>query len=319
MSRFLVTGGAGFIGSHLTDALIAGSHEAVVLDDVSTGKRSNLDRRAIVHAGSVLDDGALATAMRSVDGCFHLAAISSVERCENEIVAAHRVNLEGSLRVFAAACAADIPVVYASTAAIYGDIATPPVDETMIARPMGFYGAAKLAAEQAARLLGARRGLRTIGLRYFNVYGARQDPVSPYSGVIALFVGRARRGEALTIFGSGAQTRDFVAVGDVVAATLAAIRHANPAAPVINVGTGMGTSILGLARMVCDATGSDPDRHIGFGPARGSDIAHSVADTRLLRSTFGFAPTTGLSDGLRQLLAAEPPNARRAPSIVGVG
>src|SRR5258708_34788265 len=156
MSRFLVTGGAGFIGSHLTDALLAAGHEVAVLDAVTTGRRANLDARAVLREGSFLDEAAPAAAMAGVVGCFHLAAISSVERCENEIVAAHRVNLEGSLRVFAAALAAGIPVVYASTAAAYGDAAATPACEDGPARPIGFYGAARLATEQGARLIGGR-------------------------------------------------------------------------------------------------------------------------------------------------------------------
>ncbi len=309
MSRFLVTGGAGFIGSHLADALLAAGHAVVVLDDVSTGNRANLDARAVLHQGSILDEAALAAAMAGAAGCFHLAAIASVERCESEVVAAHRVNLEGSLRVFAAALAAGIPVVYATTAAVYGDIESVPVAESAAPRPIGFYGAAKLAVEQSARLLGTRRGLRTIGLRYFNVYGPRQDPASPYSGVIAHFMARAARGETLTVLGSGAQSRDFVAVRDIVAASLAAIGQVSAAAPVVNVGTGVSTSILDLARMTCAAYGLDAERHIRFGPPRNSDIAHSVADTRLLRATLGFVPATSLAEGLR--LLAEPATAPR--------
>jgi UDP-glucose 4-epimerase len=314
MSRFLVTGGAGFIGSHLTDALLAAGHEVAVLDDVSTGRRANIDPRATLHEGSILDDAALGAAVAGVAGCFHLAAISSVERCETEVAAAHRVNLEGSLRVFAAALAADVPVVYASTAAVYGDCAVAPVGEHAPAQPIGFYGAAKLATEQGARLYGARRGLRSIGLRYFNVYGPRQDPTSPYSGVIAQFMARAARGETLTVLGSGTQTRDFVAVADIVAASIAALGQASAAAPVINVGTGIATSIVDLARTICAARGLEAERHIRFGPARGSDIMHSVADTRALRATLGFVPATRLADGLRPLAAAVPMEAERRPA-----
>jgi UDP-glucose 4-epimerase len=320
MSRFLVTGGAGFIGSHLADALLAAGHEVVVLDDVSTGHRANLDPRVRLHEGSILDEAALAAAIDGAAGCFHLAAISSVERCENEVVAAHRVNLEGSLRVFAAALGADVPVVYASTAAVYGDCATVPIAEDAPARPIGFYGAAKLAAEHSARLLGARRGLRSIGLRYFNVYGPRQDPRSPYSGVIAQFAAQAARGEPLTVLGSGTQTRDFVAVADIIASSLAAIGKASAAAPVVNVGTGTATRIVDLARMVCAARGLDGERHVRFGPARGSDIAHSVADTRLLRATLGFVPATALPEGLRQLAGATGANfARPATHLADIG
>jgi UDP-glucose 4-epimerase len=301
LSRYLVTGGAGFIGSHLCDALRRDGHAVRVLDDLSTGSRTNLAPGAEFVAGDVADPAAVTRAMEGVDGVFHLAAIASVERGQQDWLGTHRVNLGGTIAVLDAARARRTPVVYASSAAVYGDAERLPITEDTPQRPLSAYGADKLGSEQHARVAGAGFGVPTLGLRFFNVFGPRQDPRSPYSGVISIFCDRFARGEGVTIYGDGGQTRDFVPVAQVVAALRAGLGAASPAAPVFNVCSGTPTSVLDLARLIAELCGAAPD--IRFGPPRSGEIRHSLGAPETARSALGLPAPASLREGLAEVVA----------------
>jgi UDP-glucose 4-epimerase len=305
MARFLVTGGCGFIGSHLASALIARGDQVRILDDLSTGHRANLAPGAELVVGDVADAGTVRSAMAGMDGCFHLAAIASVERGVQEWLATHRVNLSGTIAVFDAARAlGGLPVVYASSAAVYGEQETLPITEDAPPRPLSAYGVDKLGCELHARVAGHVHGVPTLGLRFFNVFGPRQDPRSPYSGVISIFCDRLVAGEPLTIYGDGFQTRDFIPVADIVAGLLAGMRHASTAAPVLNLCTGRATSVLDLAAAIaalCLPAGQRPEvRHL---PARSGEIRHSVGSPAKARAMLGLAAATPLDAGLAEVIA----------------
>lgn len=302
MAHYLVTGGCGFIGSHLVDALLAQGHRVRVLDDLSTGTRANLAPEAELNVGDVGDAAQVARAMAGMQGCFHLAAIASVERSTKDWLGAHRTNLGGSIAVFDAARAVGaIPVVYASSAAVYGDNQVIPLAEDAAARPLSAYGADKLGSEQHAKVASHVHGVPTTGLRFFNVYGPRQDPNSPYSGVISIFCQRLLARQAITIHGDGAQIRDFVYVADVVRALGAAMQRRAREASVFNVCTGEAISILALARAVAAALAIAPE--IGHGPARGGDVRASLGDPARARQALGFSAGTTLRDGLTRTIA----------------
>ncbi len=274
------------------------------LDDLSTGSDANLAPGAALSRGDVSDPAAVRDAMAGVDACFHLAAIASVERGAREWLATHRVNLPGTVAVFEAArgsggASGGVPVVYASSAAVYGDQAASPLGEDAPTRPLSAYGADKLGCELHARVAGLVHGLPTFGLRFLNVSGPRQDPRSPYSGVISLFCDRLSRSEAVEVFGDGLQTRDFVFVADVVAAVLAASRAASPAAPVLNVCTGRATSVLELAAVVAELCGA-PLRTRGK-PARAGEIRRSLGSPARAREALGLERTVGLRAGLAEV------------------
>jgi UDP-glucose 4-epimerase len=302
MSTYLVTGGAGFIGSHLCEALVARGDSVRVLDDLSTGKRANLPEGVPLIVGDVADAAVVESALAGADGCFHLAAIASVERGVTDWLGTHRANLTGTITVFDAVRRAGtkLPVVYASSAAVYGDCETIPITEDAACRPLSAYGADKYACELHARVASHVHGIPTAGLRFFNVYGPRQDPKSPYSGVISIFSERISRGMPISIFGDGEQTRDFIYVADVVAALLAsmALRPADSLA--FNVCTGVATSVADLAWVIAEiaGTGLDVDRQ----PPRGGDIRHSLGDPGRARAALGLQSPTDLRSGLIHVL-----------------
>ncbi len=311
MGSYLVTGGAGFIGSHLADALLAAGHRVRVLDDLSTGRRDHLDRRAALVVGDVADPACLAGAIAGMDGCFHLAAIASVARANADWRGAHRVNQTGTVAVLAAAREAQrgpgrLPVVYASSAAVYGDLGAAAADEAAPCRPLTAYGADKLGGELHARAAALVHGVATLGLRFFNVYGPRQDPASPYSGVVSIFAARLARAAPLLVHGDGGQARDFVFVGDAVAHLLAAMRRleaaAAPAAEICNVCTGRATTVLELAALLGRLTGNAPQ--VAHGPARPGDIRHSLGDPARAIAMLGVAAATRLADGLATMPAS---------------
>lgn len=304
MAVYAITGGAGFIGSHLVDDLLADGHELRVLDDLSTGRRSRLDGRARLMVADVADPAALARLLDGAAGVFHLAAIASVVRSNEDWYGAHRVNQGGTVAVLQAARAAGcVPVVYASSAAVYGD-QPGPAYEALMPAPRNAYGADKRGSELHAGIGFAVHGVPAIGLRLFNVYGPRQDARSAYSGVISIFAGRVARGKRLVVHGDGLQVRDFVYVADAVRHLRAAMRllQAAPQAAVVNVCTGRGTTILELAELLGEVVGRPPD--IEFAAAREGDIRASLGDPRLAHELLGIAADTSLRDGLLAMRTA---------------
>lgn len=301
MAKYLVTGGCGFIGSHLVDALVAEGHGVRILDDLSTGKRENAPRQAELVVGDVADAALTRRAFEGCDGCFHLAAIASVQRGNEDWLGTHAANLTATIAVLDAARVGQRPVVYASSAAVYGDNPELPLKESAQTRPLSAYGADKLGSELHARVATLAHGVPTFGFRFFNVYGPRQDPASPYSGVISIFVDRIRAGREVVFFGDGAQSRDFVYVADVVRHLLAAMRR-KPAPPaVFNVCTGRSTTIRELASTVAGLTGSE--LRARNEPARVGDIRASLGDPAAAVAALGVRAETPLAEGLRLTLA----------------
>jgi UDP-glucose 4-epimerase len=303
MTTYLVTGGAGFIGSHLCEALIARGDSVRVIDDLSTGHRHNLPPGVPLIVGDVADPDAVARAMEGVEGCFHLAAIASVEKGVTDWLGTHRANITGTITVFDAIRrqGSRNPVVYASSAAVYGDAATVPIAETEPRTPLSAYGADKYSCELHARVASHVHGIPTVGLRFFNVYGPRQDPKSPYSGVISIFCERIAAGQPINIFGDGGQTRDFVYVADVVAALLAAMALQPNDAPVFNVCTGIPTSVQALAALIAELAGQKLDAHTR--PPRAGEIRHSLGVPDLADGVLGLKDRVKLRDGLGKVLA----------------
>jgi UDP-glucose 4-epimerase len=301
MGMYLVTGGAGFIGSHLVEHLLAEGHDVRVLDDLSTGKRTNLPADVELVVGDIRDAKAVREAMDGAVGCFHLAAIASVQASTDDWAGAHSVNVSGSVVVFDAAVRANnVPVVYASSAAVYGDNDATPLREDEVARPMTAYAADKYGCELHAKVGARISGLRSAGMRFFNVFGPRQDPKSPYSGVISIFADRLANRRGVTINGDGSQTRDFVYVGDVCEALYRAMRAERTGAEVFNVCTGRETSVLQLANQLERLLGA-PSR-IEFGPARAGDIMRSLGNPERMQERLGFTPSTSLQVGLERTL-----------------
>jgi UDP-glucose 4-epimerase len=303
MSTYLVTGGAGFIGSHLCDALVARGDTVRVLDDLSTGHRSNLPVSATLIEGDVADPVLAARALQGVDGCFHLAAIASVEKGVTDWLGTHRANMTGTITLFDAIRRqrSKIPVVYASSAAVYGDVTAIPISETAPCVPLSAYGADKYGCELHARVASHVHGIPTVGLRFFNVYGPRQDPRSPYSGVISIFCERIAAGLPVAIFGDGQQTRDFVYVADVVRSLLAgmALRPADPL--VFNVCSGVSTSVQALAELIAQLAGKTLDAQMR--PPRAGEIRHSLGVPTLADSVLGIEGRVPLRTGLGKVVA----------------
>ena len=301
---WLVTGGAGFIGSHLVDALIARGDRVRVLDDLSTGRHRHLSPAVELVRGSVADAPSVLAAMRSVAGVFHLAAVASVARCTAQWGEAHAINQSGTVHVLEAAraCGA-VPVVYASSAAVYGSGPDAVARESDRPAPCSPYGCDKLGSELHAGVARTLFDVPTVGLRFFNVYGPRQDGASPYSGVISVFANRLRRGEPLVLNGGGGQTRDFVYVADVVHALLAAMARLPALPPVINVCTGRAVSVRSVASCLAALFGRAPQFETGA--ARPGDILHSSGDPALLRAALGIECRVMIGDGLGTLIGTK--------------
>lgn len=300
MGTYLVTGGCGFIGSHLCNALISRGETVRVLDDLSTGCRDRLPANVGFVQGDVADLAAVREAMGGVDGCFHLAAIASVELANRDRLRSHKTNLTGAITVFQAAIeAGPLPVIYASSAAVYGECANLPIRENSDKLPLSAYGADKFGCELHAQA--ARNVLRSVGLRLFNVYGPGQNPKSLYSGVISIFCERLQRGQPIEVFGDGRQTRDFIFVTDVVTALLRAMDTQLAGALAFNICTGRAVSVLELAQTVASLCGQDLSIHLRA--ARDGEIKHSYGDPTLAKEALGLPDPTDFKIGLAATLA----------------
>lgn len=307
MPTYLVTGGAGFIGSHLVEALLARDSDTKVkvFDDLSTGKAENLpqDPRVELTQGDIANADLMRSVMTGCDGVFNLAAVASVQRSNEDWLGTHRANLTGTITVFdvartASATGGPIPVIYASSAAVFGANQECPQSEDSATIPLTAYGADKLACELHARVASHVHSVNSCGFRFFNVYGARQDPSSPYSGVIAIFASRLAAGKGITVFGDGKQCRDFVYVKDVVKYLMAAMFTTPPVgAEVLCICTGRTTTLLELADTLGEVLGAKAD--ITHGEERKGDIRTSFGNPTKLQAKFGFGADTILKDGLK--------------------
>lgn len=299
---FLVTGGAGFIGSHLVEALAARGDCVRVLDNLSTGRRDNLaavaDRIELI-VGDVSDPNCARAAVEGAEGVFHQAALASVPLSIERPLDVHAACATGTLVVLDAARRAGVRrVVYAASSSAYGDQPVTAKRETDPPAPLSPYAAAKLAGEAYCQAFAASYGLETVALRYFNVFGPRQDPNSPYSAVIPLFVTAMLAGRRPTVYGDGRQSRDFVYVSDVVAANLKAMDAPGVAGRVFNIATGRSTSLLTLIAALNDALGTRIEPI--FAPPRPGDVRESMADILQARQALGYEPAVDLAEGLRR-------------------
>lgn len=301
----LITGGAGFIGSHLTDALLAKGHSVRILDDLSTGKRSNLalDNRAVeLIVGDVADAALVARAMAGCSAVAHLAAVASVQASVDDPVRTHQSNFIGTLNVCEAMRQAGVKrVVFASSAAVYGNNGEGlSIDEDTPKAPLTPYASDKLASEHYLDFYRRQHGLEPVVFRFFNIYGPRQDPSSPYSGVISIFSERANKGLPICVFGDGEQTRDFVYVEDLVDLLVQAFEKTDVEVGAVNVGWNQATTLKQMLQALAEVVGDLPA--ISYGPARSGDIRHSRADNRRLLARFNFPRQTPMSVGLARLL-----------------
>lgn len=305
MRQCLVTGGAGFIGSHLVHELLARGHRVRVLDDLSTGKQHNLaevlDRVEFVQ-GSVTNAAAARDAVRDCQWVFHLAALPSVQQSVEDPVSVHEVCATGTLQILDAARRAGVArLVYVASSSAYGDLPGAYRNESEPVGPTSPYGAAKLAGEHYCQCFTSTFGLETVRLRFFNIFGPRQDAKSPYSGVIALFSAALAAGRTPTVHGDGLQSRDFVYVADAVQALLCAAEA--PAAAVgnvYNIGTGVRTTVLDLVAHLNTVLGTAIQAQ--HGPPRAGDIRHSLADITRARRDLHYEPRVAFLDGLRKIV-----------------
>ena len=305
--RVCVTGGAGFIGSHLVSALVELGADVSVIDDLSNGRRQNLPEpaRGRLVAGSILDPAVLAKAVAGAQVIFHFAALTSVaesvERPEDYL----NVNDTGTLRVLEAARAAAAPghrVVYAASSSVYGDRGEIALVETLAPRPASLYAASKCAGEQILSAYAESHGLSCISLRYFNVFGPRQRPDSPYAAVIPRFAEALLAGRRLTVYGDGTQTRDFTHVADAVRANLlAGASERALRGESINIACGRRSDLLSLIRLMGEILGVEPAYELA--PPRAGEVKHSLADITAAGQLLGYRPLVSLEKGLRETLA----------------
>jgi UDP-glucose 4-epimerase len=300
--KVLVTGGAGFIGSHITTALVERGDEVRVLDNLDTGKRENLSHLAgkvDFIEGSVTDPAIVARAVESVEVVFHQAALASVPRSVSAPLDTNAVCVTGTVNVLDASRKAGVRrVVYAGSSSAYGNDPTPSKNEQIVPAPLSPYAAAKLAAEYYCQAFSATYGLETVTLRYFNVFGPRQDPDSEYSAVIPIFVSLMLKGQRPTIYGDGLQSRDFTFVSDIVRGNLLAAEAKDVAGRVINVATGKQFTLLDLIASINRVLGTSIEPV--FADPRAGDVRESLADIALARKLLSFEPFVTFDNGLEQ-------------------
>jgi nucleoside-diphosphate-sugar epimerase len=301
--RVLVTGGAGFIGGHIVDALLSEGATVRVIDNFSTGRRENLQHnlgRIDLIEGDLRDPAACAHAVRDVELIYHQAAIPSVARSVEDPVSSDEANVGGTVKLLEAARKAGVKrVVFAASSSAYGETEVLPKVETMMPQPLSPYAVSKLACEQYLTVFGRLYGMKTVSLRYFNVFGPRQDPKSDYAAVIPRFITTLLRGEAPTIFGDGEQTRDFCFIENVVQANLLAGR-ADVNGEVVNIACGERVSLNQLVELMNAEIGTNiPPKH---GPPRPGDIRHSLADISAARRLLGYEPKFDLRAGLKKTI-----------------
>ena len=300
--RYLVTGGAGFIGSHLVEALLARGAEVTVLDNFSTGIKGNVPDKARLVVGHAGDAALLDQLLPGCAGIFHLAAVSSVQASLDRPFEVHEDNLTATLALLEAARRHNVPrFVFSSSAAVYGDTHGKAAKEDMKSNPLSHYAVQKLAGEYYCQVYAQVYGLETVCLRYFNIFGPRQRADSPYSGAIAKFLDAAREGRAPTIFGDGSQTRDFCPVGNVVAANIAAMTKPAPdvSGGIFNIGTGNSVSIqevVGAIREIFPRTPAPK-----FLSSRSGEVPHSRADISLAQERLGYEPSVDFKSAIKEL------------------
>jgi len=305
-SPILVTGGAGFIGSNLVDALLARGYSVRVLDNLSTGKRSNLpaDDRVELIEGDVADAQVVRSALQGCAAVVHLAAVASVQASVEDPVGTHRSNLIGTLNLCEAMREAGVRrVVFASSAAVYGNNGEgQSINEDTPKSPLTPYAADKLASEHYLDFYRRQHGLEPVVFRFFNIYGPRQDPSSPYSGVISIFTERAQQGAPISVFGDGEQTRDFLYVGDLVELLVQALECSDVQEGAINVGLNRATTLNQLLAAIGDVLDGLPP--VSYQAARSGDIRHSRANNARLLQRFRLPePATDMRSGLAKLLS----------------
>jgi len=300
--RCVVTGGAGFIGSNLAEALLAEGHSVAVIDDFSTGRAENIAafREDIdLFEGDIRDEALLARAFAGAEVIFHQAAVPSVPRSIERPWQSHDVNASGTLRVLLAARNAGAGrVVYASSSSVYGDTPDLPKVETMTPQPLSPYAVAKLAGEYYCLIFPALYGLETVALRYFNVFGPRQDPASQYAAVVPIFITAVLEGRTARIYGDGEQSRDFTFIENVVQANIRAATAEGASGEVFNVGVGEAHTVNELFRAVRETAGADAGAE--HAPPRPGDVRDSLADISKARELLGYEPSVGLREGLER-------------------
>jgi UDP-glucose 4-epimerase len=297
--RAVVTGGAGFIGSHLVRRLVADGARVTVVDDLSTGLRANLDGVPVTIAERDLARDALKDLLQGVDVIFHLAAVPSVPRSVREPLPSHHAAATGTLRLLEAAREAGVRTfVNSSSSSVYGNVASPPMRESMPTVPRSPYGVAKLAAEGYTRVFAQLHGMRTVSLRYFNVFGPRQNPMSTYAAAIPLFITAYLRREQPTVFGDGRQSRDFTYVDNVVEANLAAAAAPELSGESVNIAAGSPRTVLDVLGAISKEFGYwlEP----AHAPERPGDIRDSHADLSAARSLLGYDARVDFQTGLRR-------------------
>jgi len=302
MSVYVVTGGAGFIGSNIVTRLVEDGHEVRVVDNFSTGHRCNLEglwERVSLFEGDMCDAALLHEAFRDAEYVFHEGALPSVQRSVEDPLATNRINVEGTLKVLEAARQSSVRrVVYASSSSVYGDKPTLPKQEDMLPEPKSPYAASKIAGEYYCRLYNDVFGLETVSLRYFNVFGPRQDPGSQYAAVVPIFIRCALAGKPATVFGDGEQSRDFTYVDNVVDANLIAASAESAPGQVFNVGAGSRYTLNRLLEMLEPMLGAPVERK--YASERPGDVKHSQADITRARELMGYTPSVSFQEGLRR-------------------